>query len=334
MQCPSCQFENMPGVAACGRCGAQLQLSAAALGVYPPRASPWAKRLRRWLPLYRLRAALRHAATGAHRALFPEFEDAGSGRGVLLRMAVPGWPQFFLGHRLRGRLLLFAYLGCLLLALLFLGSQPGNVLLGFALTIHAASIIDILWSASGSWATRLVMAAACFVAVGGLVYFPIIWTATQFAQFRQINMTAGPLVAGDVILYRPSPAAASVGDVVLYEIPRSSIPMTGHQFYLIQGETIDRIVAGPGQSITWKDRQLLVDGQPVAWQPLYPAGIPVNLQFKVPFGYYGILPSTRAATGPGLPPQVLQDLSLVPQTHIRGTILLRTHPWRRWGRIR
>ena len=31
MQCPSCQFENMPGAPVCGRCGAQLRLAAARL---------------------------------------------------------------------------------------------------------------------------------------------------------------------------------------------------------------------------------------------------------------------------------------------------------------
>ena len=50
MQCPSCRFENMPGLESCGRCGTSLRLSTAVIDVSPPRASNTAKRVRKVVP--------------------------------------------------------------------------------------------------------------------------------------------------------------------------------------------------------------------------------------------------------------------------------------------
>src|SRR5919204_650375 len=47
MQCPSCRFQNMPGVEVCGRCGSSLRLATAVVDVHPPRARAWQKRVRR-----------------------------------------------------------------------------------------------------------------------------------------------------------------------------------------------------------------------------------------------------------------------------------------------
>ena len=53
MQCPNCQFENMPGSEICPRCGSTLRLSAAVMSLHPPRAQPWAKAVRRAFPFGR-----------------------------------------------------------------------------------------------------------------------------------------------------------------------------------------------------------------------------------------------------------------------------------------
>ena len=54
MQCPNCQFQNMPGANACVRCGTSMQLRAEAIDVHPPRARPLVLHLRRWIPWRRL----------------------------------------------------------------------------------------------------------------------------------------------------------------------------------------------------------------------------------------------------------------------------------------
>ena len=122
MQCPSCQFENLPGSPACGRCGAQLTLSTAAIDVHPPRASARAKQLRRWLPAQRLSTSGREVMTRLFGVLRPQFEWPCSSQGVFLRMAVPGWPQRYLGHQHRARFIFGLYLALLLAGLASIGT--------------------------------------------------------------------------------------------------------------------------------------------------------------------------------------------------------------------
>jgi type IV secretory pathway protease TraF len=334
MQCPSCQFENMPGAPRCGRCGGQLQLAAAPLDVNPPRASARAKQFRRWFPSYRYAAELRGAVTKLSGAMSPEFDWDRLPAAVFLRMAVPGWPQRYLGQPRRGRFMLQLYLVLLSVGVLSIGTSFGSLLLGTALAVHISSIMDVLWPLAQGWRTRMVVSAACVAVVGALVYAPVVWAASQVVGVRTITMAAGPLHAGDAILYRPG-GSPDVGDVVLYEITPGTVQTRtagGYAAqYVVMGEQIDRIIAGPGQSVTWKRPQLLVDGQPSRWQPLDPAAVDADLQFTVPPGYYGILPSTRPQNAPHYPPEVWQAMSLVPQDNIRGPVVLRHQPIWRWG---
>src|SRR5258708_22213495 len=101
MQCKNCEFENMPGVNACGRCGASLRLATAVIDVHPPRAGRWSKRIDRILPRglpYRVRdavnAMLFHSEVTA--GALPEWS-------LLLRMVVVGWPPIYMGGQPAGR---------------------------------------------------------------------------------------------------------------------------------------------------------------------------------------------------------------------------------------
>src|SRR6516165_3313579 len=141
MQCSSCRFENMPGVDRCGRCGSSLRLATAVLDVHPPRARPWAKRLRRYLPLHAISARLRDAAGevcrqvsgGAEAVRFPL-----PAPGIISRLVVPGWAHFYCGQVQLGWGFLGSYLVLLALGLLFLGTGLGSFLLGLAFSVHAS----------------------------------------------------------------------------------------------------------------------------------------------------------------------------------------------------
>src|SRR3954452_19475404 len=50
MQCSNCQFENIPGSEACGRCGSSLRVGTLVMDVNPPRAPRWRKSVRQNLP--------------------------------------------------------------------------------------------------------------------------------------------------------------------------------------------------------------------------------------------------------------------------------------------
>src|SRR5262245_20174802 len=134
MQCSSCRFENMPGLDACGRCGSNLRLATAVLDVEPPRATPWQKRLRRWLPwssVNQLRYAVRDGKVYAASRL----EETGlwiPEPAILFRLLIPGWAHFFTGQRIRGGLFLGIYLVLLGLGILLWGTTAGGILLGLA----------------------------------------------------------------------------------------------------------------------------------------------------------------------------------------------------------
>ncbi len=333
MQCPSCQFENMPGAVTCGRCRAALQLSGTTVDVHPPRAGRYAKQLRRWLPVRHLRFSAGQRLTDFARRLTPRYAWDRPATGVWLRLALPGWPQRYLGQRKRGQVFWWLYVILLLVALISLGTTAGALAVGLALSLHISSICDICWSADRDWRVGLSTSAAMIAVVGVSLYLPAVWTMSRFVGVRRINLTAGPLREGDAVVYHRG--TAHVGDVVVYRIREHQLAARGNVgeniAYFVRGEYIDRIVAGPGQLVLWEDRHLLVDGHPSAWQPLNPGGIPADLKFVVPEGYYGILPSTQPQVAPVFPSQVWQAVSIVPRQSIEGVVVLRHRPPWRWG---
>src|SRR5947209_1648139 len=106
MQCPNCQFENMPGTAGCARCGTSLRLAALAISVHPPRAKVWQKRTRRMLPgygfTYRLRRGLGNVVKRLDAIAHPQGTVLES--TSLFMLVVPGWPQFHAGYHWRSLL--------------------------------------------------------------------------------------------------------------------------------------------------------------------------------------------------------------------------------------
>jgi len=197
MQCVNCRFENMPGVENCGRCGATLRLASLAIDVHPPRAGRWAKRWRN-LPLARTRWKMAPVAFAAASWIPP--------LDLLARLVLPGWAQFHSGHPLLGRRLLGAWAACLALGLLFFGSALGSLFLGLALACHAASAIDVAFAATPRPVGRWLVAGALLAGLTLAVYWPILSIAGRFVDARVIRVNRPPLLAGDVLLFRPARA--------------------------------------------------------------------------------------------------------------------------------
>jgi signal peptidase I len=339
MQCTSCRFENMPGVPVCGRCGARLDLGSGGIDVHPPRATVRAKRWRRWFPgsgpLYRARDSFLNSLPEIGRPVFDR-----PAREVVLRMVVPGWPQACLGHAGRGRLLFRLYLGTLLPGLLFVGSTFGSLLLGLALSVHISSVLDAVFTGCRDWAGRALYTTLCCLAVGTVVYYPIVWAATRVAIPMRIALDAPPFQAGDVIVYNPSAyrrATPQVGDVVIYDVPALRISgrtAYGNAIYDIRGLHIDRVVATAGQKVDIRGPKVLVDGKPAASLPLNIERLPGQLSVTVPAGRCLIVPSGNPVIPQGTAQADWQHLSLVPATSVRGKVYLRNQPLRRWWFVR
>jgi hypothetical protein len=137
-----------------------------------------------------------------------------------------------------------------------------------------------------------------------------------------------------MVIYRSE--TPQVGDVVLFNLPdyRLDVAMRGggaQIVYDLHGAPfVDRIVAGPGQRIVWKNRTLLVDGLASPWQPLRPEALTSDLDFVVPDYCFGILPGVEVR-GYGFSPGNWVAISSVPRRTILGRAVLRHRPYWRWS---
>jgi hypothetical protein len=335
MQCSNCQFENMPGITTCGRCGTSLQLASATIDVHPPRANRIVKRWRRWFPLMRYWNRFRNAHLFA-RVRISGWPTDLQRPGVLLRMIVPGWAQRYTGRLILARWMFGCYLAVLLLGLLFTGTVLGWLLLGLAVSIHATSILDIVGTSVVSFRLRLIYTGVAITMLTILVYYPAGRLLSVVANPQQFSVAAPPFEAGDVLLvnsyaYRwsdPQP-----GDVVHYALPTRDVQgrlPDGHAMtYRLEGDRINRILAKAGQRVTSSQGNLLIDGQPSLWLPLGTQSFPDSLDITVPVGSYLIFPSTDQ-----FPPAVWQIASIVPRGQIWGRVYWRSQPLWRFGPIR
>ncbi len=345
MQCASCHFENMPGVTACGQCGANMQLGAAAIDINPPRAGAWKKHLRRWLPFRGISYRLGNYFASLSFELIPRLRPDQPSLPIYLRMIVPGWAQMAVGRTMLGRALLRFYLGMILLSFLFFGSLLGGFFFGLAIAIHASSIVDVVWWGIRNLRKRIFTAIFCTIAVGAFCYYPIITGISQILVSQNMIVNSGPFQSGDVFIYSPASywwREPAVGDVVVYRTEEVQFQArrinTFPGLYHLGGvDYLDRIIARGGQTVQWANQQLHVDGQPSQWQPLNPNSIKNNLNISVPEGYYCIMPSVLAETIDavgGIPTEILKRISLVRRDRIIGRVIVRNYPFTRWWWVR
>lgn len=328
----------MPGVSVCGRCGSPLGLKTLAVDVHPPRAGAWAKRLRRWLPLgpvyYEARDAGRAVARESWASLSGRTDAPGPDSSILMRLLVPGWAHFYLGHPLQGRMFLGGYLAFLLMGFILFGSTPGVMALSVAFSVHVVSCVSIL--RLGGFYGRAYWGAIAFVFAFLLVavYVPAGWLVNQSVRSIQFNHDALPFQAGDVLLHSPFLDRGRVwqpGDVVLYHQEGGYIRQGGN-FYVPPGPRIERILAEAGDEVVWERGQLTVNGQPSSLRPLSPAMHVPKLTMKVPTGYYLVMPALLNIPN-NLPMQALREVMLVPAGSIQGRVLLRSYPLTRVRRF-
>jgi signal peptidase I len=343
MQCSNCQFENMPGVKACGRCGASLELATLTIDVHPPRASRAARTFRRWVPFARYWNRFRgsRGLAGIGISGWPEELQR---PGILLRMIVPGWPHRALGRWQRGRRILMAYLAMLLLGLLYAGTWWGFWLIGFSIAIHVASILDIAAATVPSYRVRIAYAAGAMLILIPLIYYPAGWLIGQVAWPQQFAVPMPPFQAGDVVLENPSAYRWSdpqPGQVVHYMAGARNARGTFvfPAVYHVPGDRFDRVIARGGQVVTTENGRVLVDGQPSPWLPLNPALMPNGIHVTVPEQCYLIFPTTNPVI-PGIAaiPQAnldaWQNNGIVSRAQIRARVYLQLHPLWRFGFLR
>ena len=252
-------------------------------------------------------------------------------------MIVPGWAQRYTGRAVRGRWIFGGYLGLLLVGLLFFGTGWGWLLLGLALALHAASILDIVATGLVGFNRRLIYSGVATFLLLAVVYYPAGQLLALVATPQQFALAAPPFAAGDVVLVNPSAYRWSdprPGDVVYFRRAEQDLRMAGGpegrgMIYRLRGDRIDRILARAGDKVTCHQGKLLVNGQPSPWLPLNPQPLPDGLAITVPPNGYLIISSTNP-----LLPAAGQIADIVHREQILGRVYWRNQPLWRFGAIR
>ena len=212
----------------------------------------------------------------------------------------------------------------------------GGLLMGLAVSCHVSSILDVALRNIHEFSQRLWRSLVIFVAVILFIYFPVAWLVGQVASPQRIRMNALPFEAGDVLLVNRTALrwfSPQVGDVVQYEIPRTTVTRRTHgglnAQVVITGSHIDRILAVGGQQVDCRDGVFRVDGKPSDFRPLNPQWTSCVPELRVPEGQYLIVPSTN----PYITPNVIHEICLVPRSRLSGRVYFRTQPLTRFGFI-
>lgn len=332
MQCPSCQFENMPGSSHCARCAASLALASADIDINPPRASA----IERRLPVRSLAWARRglESGRGLLGSVFgvsrPETSFRGSVSEYLL-FIIPGLHQLLHGEPSRGKLFFGGFAIIAALTIILAGTGPGSMLLGILFAWHVVATVDVIARDFVTPSDRIRLTVVVAIGLAVALYLPAGWLVQRVGTPISIALPTRYFNPGDVVWYSQS-ADLAAGDLVLYEVSvtRASLRNVNlyNTVYQIQGDRINRLVAVAGQTVR-VDRSgtLWVDGQPSPWQPSPECVLPMEKDILVRPEHVFILPENLL---PGralqLNPETALRMAMVHRNQVRGPLLGRTFP--------
>ena len=250
------------------------------------RASPGAKRWRQWFPIRRYWARFCAAAASvlpAGRVIDWPFDMPAP--SLLLRMIVPGWAQRYAGRPIRGRWIFWCYVGFLLSGLLFAGTTLSRSLLGLAISLHAASVLDVVAATVSDFRDRLVYT----VVTAGVTHrrrriTPPDGCWHKWQAHNGLPTSAPPFEEGDVVLVNPFRLPMVRSDSrVMWFLRFISARCTSTRWrphhLSCRGDRIDRVIAHAGHRVTLPKGELLVDGGPSPWLPLNPATIARRIEY-------------------------------------------------------
>lgn len=338
MQCPNCQFNNMPGTATCARCGSSLTLASSDLDVHPPRAGSMALAFRRLVPFQHALYAFRDRASGISHCTLPALDARMPETALLIRLVVPGWAQLRLGQRRLGHFLLWAWLALMLSGLLYFGTSAGSILMGLAFSVHSFGAADLINRAATNrgFGAQLGRSILVSVVLALALYGPGAYLLTRIADPLTLGYTAGPFREGDSLLVNHW-ATPDRGSVVMYDVPRYQRPYQrggpGRQIVGYSGQRIDRVVAVEGDRVEIRGGVLLVNGKLATHLPLGAARPGTIREFTLGEEMVFIVPSTTPDLTFATDPTLLMEMSIVPRGSIRGVVYARLHPLNRFRLI-
>lgn len=341
MQCPNCEFNNIPGQRLCARCTSVLDFGS--IDVAPPRAGTTV------IPL-RFRSRLEIIASGIDLRIGGISRRLGASVlndvsvAPLLRSIVPGWAHRHRGQRRLGWFLTCVWLGLILLAAALMGGPFGWTAY-FALVGWHGLAINLILNRRLLEMNVLARMGTGLLIWGCLnifLYLPAGVVLQRFVAPFQVNgILSGPVLSDGDILLTTGPAirpeVIQRGDIVLYRLSRDALRAGYANINARDGFGVDRIIGLPGDHIEVEGSSIKVNGDPVfpAEMPIRPGFHPFACNLVLPEGAYFIVPSTLVMRVYYMNQAQMSDLfssaSVVRSEDILGRVLVRWRPFRRMG---
>jgi len=334
-QCPSCQFENLPQYQTCVRCGSLLPGSDIPVGIEPPRAG----RIEKTLRLSKgIRTLNRCAGAVAHCLVWTWQKTSYLHQleirpvdlailGMFWKGLLPGLPQWYIERKPHDQFFFFGWLILLFLSFLMVGFTISQFFLGFAIAWHLTSIADavLVTCRERNYADRFFCFVLMVTTTVLLFYIPTSALCWNHLGYQHVTVVAGPIQQGDTLLYTMSwnTIKPQVGTVVLYQAPDVTYPSAtqANTNYRLAGIMFDRVLALEGQTVSWQDRTLTIDGKPPLYRPLVHIPNPPDTTFVVPAGHCYIIPGPAfGALQVPSDAQVWQTMGLVPNESVYGVV--------------
>lgn len=341
MQCPNCEFNNIPGQRTCARCTSVLDFGS--IDVTPPRAGTTV------IPL-RFRSRLEIIASGI------DLRIGGISRRVggsvlndvsvapLLRSIVPGWAHRHRGQRRLGWCLTGVWLGLILLSAVLMGGQYGWTAYFALVGWHGLAINLILNQRLLELNVLARMGTGLFIwgCLNVCIYLPAgVLLQRYITPFEAAGILSGPLLAdGDLVLLTGAscrPTTFQQGDVVVYQLDRLT-NQQGHAYAQIgNGWGIDRIIAVPGDHVQIDLGGIRVNDEPLPdfAMPIRPGYRQFRCDLTLPENRYFIIPSSLRSRFVNTSQEQIDSMftavSTVPAESISGRAIIRWRPFARAG---
>jgi hypothetical protein len=263
VQCPRCQFENIPGRDRCLRCGSVLQTSVAGGALNPPRMARWKRPVRtvfRWL---RLQRALPEAIPKPKVPDFLKIMSEGAFLGIILSI-VPGLAHYIDGRFREIRWFVLGWFLALLIGILFYGSDLGLLMLGFAVGLHSWIAFSYTQSKQQDEIADRIRILVLLLIAFVVFYWGIRGTVFRDFVMGYTNLTIPyqNVQSGDLLLARRSLSqAANLHCGFLVLVPVTTV-WGGHGPTNRHGPLmVSQIVALPGEEVEVNDAAFVVNGQ-------------------------------------------------------------------------
>ena len=331
MQCPSCQFENMPGSAFCARCSTSLKLAEATIDVHPPRAKCNTLYIPGWA---RLKIAASELLSNQIDSSIDFLSYGGAlqfNKSMLFRWIIPGWLQLTFNRPRRARFFFFGYLFFLFWGILLMGTLWGALFLGFAFALHFVSITDVVFATKTTIRERIGAGILIGLCLYILLYFPIGWGFSLIMRPQILVNDYGSFRAQDILWVRQNVQVAP-GEYLHYLNSGALINnlARGAVQYQITNTGVSRVLAGPGQEVRIKEGTLFIDDEicPFSTSTHFAKNLTTTL--RVPENSYLIDPTGRIPVANALiTEQNIQQVCLLQSRNVRGRVIYRSYPFSR-----